>query len=697
MKDYVVSGAARGGGAWLVYAVVETVLSISVQLWRFPEMEVLGWQWRLIALLVSAYFAIGVILGATGSLLLKRTKAAHAEQTTRLWAVLTLVSAFTVNLMTAWPLARSEYIALALSVGLAGTLAAAMTLGRAKQVQFLASPWTVSLLLLGAPWISREALDSRTSPWLKTAFSLLAVSTIVAGAALANRLRRGQVAKNWGRAVLTTLIIGIFVLTTAIAGRQPSIRIDPRVRTAATTKPNVLLITMDTVRADHTSVYGYERDTTPNLRQLCRDATVYTRAIAASDFTLPTHGALFTGLYPNWSGALAAMDPRPGHIADPLRPETVTLAEILRSRGYWTAEVAANFGFLGPWTGLTRGFDVTDLRRPVTLSTGDRPFYLRAMARRLLGQVSNMAPLERPSLTAADINDRALELLEAVKVSGAPFFMFLNYMDAHTPYVPSPPFDRRFPGFDSGLDPYSFHDLKLQVASGKRQILPNERTHLIAQYDGGIAEEDSAIGAILNRLRQLGLYDNTLIVITADHGDTFGEHGLADHFLGFVYQELVHIPLIIKYPRQRHAKRSDELVSQVDVFPTVLDLVETRTASELQGRSLLRPAAVEDLVVYSQGTRSGLVGVGNPRFNGLRRAAFAKSLKLIAWTSGPSELYDLATDPTEQHNIYHLDDPRATKLSDRLRHWVSTMPPRKAPTKIDRSTAERLKSLGYIQ
>jgi arylsulfatase A-like enzyme len=307
-----------------------------------------------------------------------------------------------------------------------------------------------------------------------------------------------------------------------------------------------------------------------------------------------------------------------------------------------------------------------------------------------------MAPLERPSLTASDINDRALKLLDEVKVSGAPFFMFLNYMDAHTPYVPSPPFDRQFPGLDSGLNPYDFHELKLQVASGKRQILPNERAHLIAQYDGGIAEEDSAIGAIVNRLRQLGLYDNTLIVITADHGDTFGEHGLADHFLGFVYQELVHIPMVIKYPRQRDAKQSDELVSQVDVLPTVLDLLGARPRSELQGRSLLQPAAAEDLVVYSQGTRSGLVGVGNPRFNGLRRAAFAKSLKLIAWTAGPSELYDLATDPTEQHNIYRLD-PRTTKLSERLRHWVTTMPPRRAPTKIDRSNAERLKSLGYIQ
>jgi arylsulfatase A-like enzyme len=529
---------------------------------------------------------------------------------------------------------------------------------------------------------------------VKTALSLLSVVLIVAVASVWRRVRPRPGPRILAQAAIAASIFGLFLTAVTVAGIQSGIPADSP-KPAASNYPNILLITMDTVRADHTSVYGYQRDTTPTLREFAREATLYTRGIAASDFTLPTHAALFTGLYPNWSGALAVLDPRPGHLADPLRQDTVTLAEILRAKGYRTAEVAANFGFLGPWTGLTRGFAVADLHRPVMLSTGDRPFYLRAAARKVLGLFINPGLLDRPSFNAWDINRRALPILDAMKTG--PFFLFLNYLDAHTPYVPDPPFDKQFPGFDPSVNPFELHDLKLQVASGKRRILPNEKAHLISQYDGGIAEEDAAIGVVLNRLRELNLYDNTLIVITSDHGDTFGEHGLADHFLGFVYQELVHIPFLIKYPGQRAPGSSDDLVSQVDVLPTVLELLGDKAHAGIQGRSLLRPIPGDGLTVFSQGTRSGLVGVGNPRFEGLRRAVISRSMKLISWTAGPPELYDLAADPAETVNLYRPDDPRAVELSQRLSSWVAAMPPRKAPTKLDKSTIERLKSLGYTQ
>ena len=697
MNRSIFHGAACGGATWLVYGTIEAVLCVSIQLWRFPEMDVPGWQWTLIAQLMGIYVVAGFILGGAGSLLLNWQKSAPTPARNQILASLTLTLAFGANLISAWPLARSEYIALIITFLLAGTLAAGLLSDRYGQLGFLASPWTVSLLLLAAPWVSRDALDGLTSPFLKMALSMLSLVIVLAGASVWHRVRPRQGTRVLAQAALATSIFGIFLTAVALAGRQPAMPADSTPPAGALNYPNILLITMDTVRADHTSVYGYHRDTTPALREFARGATVYSRATATSDFTLPTHAALFTGLYPNWSGALAALEPRPGNIADPLRPDTVTLAEILRAKGYRTAEVAANFGFLGDWTGLTRGFAVADLRRPVSLSTGDRPFYLRAAARRVLSLMINTARLDRPSFNAWDINTRALKLLNAMKPGGAPFFLFLNYMDAHTPYVPDPPYDTRFPGLDSHVNPYELHDLKLQVASGKRRILPNEKAHLIAQYDGGIAEEDAAIGLVLNRLRELKLYDNTLIVITSDHGDTFGEHGLADHFLGFVYQDLVHIPLLIKYPRQQAPASSDELVSQVDFLPTVLDLLGAKANSGLQGRSLLRPVPGEGVAVFSQGTRSGLVGVGNPRFDGLRRAIFAGSLKLISWTAGAPEMYDVAADPTESLNLYRPDEPRAVELSERLRSWVSAMPARKAPTKMNKSTLERLKSLGYTQ
>ena len=696
MRRSIFRGAACGAIAWLVYGTIESILSISIQLWRARDMEVFGWQWRLIGLLMGVYVLGGFVLGGVGGLLLKLARLDRNPSSSRIFASLSITLAFIVNLLSAWPPARSEYIALAAALLLAGVLIGVQLSNRFAGLQFLASPWTTSLLLLGAPWLSREALRTGSAP-VKTALSLLLLAAILAVAARGNRARRGHRAPIFAHAAFAVFLFGVFLTAAKVTAKQPGIPPDSPPQTAAAALPNILLITMDTVRADHTSVYGYQRDTTPNLRALMREATVYTRAIAVSDFTLPTHAALFTGLYPNWSGALAVLDPRPGHLAESLRPDAVTLAEILRARGYRTAEVAANVGFLGQWTGLTRGFSVADLRRPVTLSTAERPFYLRAAAQKVLRPILNTGPLERPSMTAWDVNTSAVSLLEEMKATAAPFFLFLNYLDAHTPYVPGPPFDKRYPGFDPSMNPGGFHDLKLQVGFGKRRLLPHERAHLLAQYDGGIAEEDAAIGALLKRLREMGLYDNTLIVITSDHGDTFGEHGLMDHFLGFVYQELVHIPMLIKYPGQSTPHRSDDLVSQVDVLPTVLESLGVKPHAGLQGRSLLQPAPSPGPVVFSQGTRSGNVGVGNPRYAGLRRAIFSGSLKLIHWTSGSPELYDVASDPAEENNLYQSDNPRAAELAQRLRGWVAAMPPRKAPTKLNPSTLDLLKSLGYVQ
>jgi arylsulfatase A-like enzyme len=627
-------------------------------------------------------------------------------------------------MLMGWPLARSEWIGLVIAAAFCCVLGAASYSERQrKRFQFLVNPWAASLLLLAAPWVSREALDSRPSAVAKTGLSFLLIAGVAGLAAVWSRVRNGRAPALGSQAALAILGIGAFGAVVEIAKRPAQVHVDAPAPAPGTKKPNILLITMDTVRADHTSLYGYKRETTPNLREFAKAATFYTRAIATSDFTLPTHASMFTGLYPNWSGAIAPANPDPHHVANPLSPDKTTLADLLRARGYWTAESAANFGFLAPWTGLTRGFAVSDFRRPVSLSTANRAFYLRASAQRLLSLVADTSRFSKNSVNAVDVNRRAFEFLDAAKASGAPFFLFINYMDAHSPYVPDPPFDARYPGLDRGFWLRKL-GLELRVNGGKQRLTAAEVTHLASQYDGGIAEEDSAIGDLLRRLRQSGMYDDMLIIITADHGDTHGEHDLLDHFLGFVYQELVHVPLVIKYPDQRQGSQSDDLVSQVDILPTILDLFGLLTnpaqnasgaagllppdlvrpagrfalkaGPEIQGRSLLRPAD-GNLAVYSQGTRNPLMGVGNPRFAGLRRAIYSGSMKLILWTAGPPELYDLSSDPTEQHNLYKPGDPRATELRRRLESWISAMPRLNAPHSLDKLNGERLKSLGYIQ
>jgi arylsulfatase A-like enzyme len=326
---------------------------------------------------------------------------------------------------------------------------------------------------------------------------------------------------------------------------------------------------------------------------------------------------------------------------------------------------------------------------------GARSFYLRALPRRVLSFAVNVGRLDRTSIGAFDVNRRALRFLDAAKAGGVPFFLFVNYMDAHLPYVPDPPFDRLYAGFDRGFLPYKVEDLNMRVSAGTHGLTPAEKEHITSQYDGGIAEEDSAIGDLLKRLRELGMYDDTLVVITSDHGNAYGEHGLLDHFLGFLYQELVHVPLVVKYPGQQGAGKSDDLASQVDVLPTILDLLGLKPSPELQGRSLLQPTP--DGVVYSQAARNALLGLGNPRFAGLRRAIVSGSMKLILWTAGPPELYDVASDPTEQHNLYNAQDPQAIELRRRLESWIAAMPRPSAPHILDKTTQERLKSLGYVQ
>jgi arylsulfatase A-like enzyme len=456
---------------------------------------------------------------------------------------------------------------------------------------------------------------------------------------------------------------------------------------------------MDTVRADHLSLYGYERDNTPNLRDLAREATVYTRAIATSDETLTTHASIFTGLYPSWHRAYD--DPPWYPYGRALASRFPTMAQVLRVNGYWTGAEIANFGLLGSEMGMGRGFSVYETPRAVRLSEvayePRRPFYLRTGVQLLLNRLDvKTDELTTRCLRAADIDGRAFTLLDQAKQAG-PFFLFVNYMDAHGPYVLPAPFNKMFTDRDPQFKTADIWEMTWDVLSGKHQVSEAEKSHLVSQYDGGIAYEDEEIGKLLARLRELGAYENTLIIITGDHGETFGEHDLMQHGMGAVYQDLVHVPLLIKYPSQKDGHHSDALVSQVDLMPTILDSVGISPPASVQGRSL-RTSCCDSDAVYSEAFPTPTASILNPRFQGLRRAIVAGSWKLITWSQGPSELYDLAADPGEAHNLYRADDPRTAALVDRLQKWAATVPPKVDQLgKQDKSTVEKLKSLGYAQ
>jgi arylsulfatase A-like enzyme len=701
MKRNILSGAKHGLWVWFAYGIVEFVLACGISLLFQPDVEFLGWQLRPVVLVFCVYALFGLVLGGIAGAIvggIGRHGDTDSSKRYRVAGALTLVVAFVANLIPVRLLATSEYIALVIALMLGTSFAVALASSVWQELtDFLANPWALSLLLLSVPWVNRVALVDHSTT-LRVGVSLLLLGVILLLAALWHRLRSGRIEIVRRQAVLAGTA-SLLLLSAALFGGRTSIaRADQNSGVQGSGKPNVVLITMDTVRADHLSLYGYERDSTPNLRSLAREATVYSRAFATSDETLTTHASIFTGLYPSWHRAYAAPPDFPH--GRPLGARYITLAQVLHSNGYWTAAEIANYGFLAPEMGMAKGFAIYNTGRPVRLAElpweSPKPFYLRERARRVLSLAVDTGAFAARVLRAGDVTRHGLALLDRAKHGDRPFFLFLNYMDAHGPYFVPSPFNRQFRN-PSGKA-VDFLGVAWAVDTGKRHVTADERVEIVAQYDAGIAYEDEEIGKLVARLRELGLYENTLIIITGDHGDLFGEHDLVGHALGSVYQGLVHVPLLIKYPKQHEARRSDDLVSHVDLMPTVLDLIGCAPPAGLQGKTLLLPRTGGSEIYSEAVSPVSSMSLSNPRLRGFRRGIFAGTQKLITWTEGPPELYDLATDPDETHNQYRNGDPHATALANRLAAWVAASPRNlDQPGRADRGSVEKLKSLGYAQ
>jgi arylsulfatase A-like enzyme len=462
-------------------------------------------------------------------------------------------------------------------------------------------------------------------------------------------------------------------------------------------RPNVLLIVLDTARADHLSVYGYQRRTTPNLEKLARESVLFRNAISASDFTLTAHGSLFTGLYTSWHRAYPVSGTDFGRLDDSFH----TLAEILAQHGYATSAVLANHGYLRPEFGMAQGFSYYEIRPTVrAMGPASIPF-LRNFARAALQQVTCTAELGRMYPRADQITDGALRVLNVARRGPGPFFLSLNYMEAHEPYSPPPPFRDAFPGRDPAL-----HSLDLGALREKLAVAhpaPDAAAmldHMISQYDGSIAFMDAEIQRLFEGMKRAGLYDSTLIIITSDHGQALGERSYVGH-PGSPYQELVRVPLIIKYPAGESAEAGRSVgatVSGVDVLPTVLDTVGIPVPAKIHGRSLRRYAPDAERMVISESFFNKRERWLARRTERIERALYRGSWKLIQAVAGKKELYDVDRDGKELRNVYDPDNPIARQLTLDLDRWVHDAPPRrKGGPKVDRETMDRLRSLGYVQ
>ncbi len=375
--------------------------------------------------------------------------------------------------------------------------------------------------------------------------------------------------------------------------------------------PNVILYVVDCLRADHVGAYGYRRPTTPEIDNLARDGVVFESVHACASWTKPAVGCLFTSLYPVFHGAQTIDD-----VMDPGNP---TLAEAFRSRGYATAAWVANpFVAANPF-GLTRGFDdvVQVIDKPPLVNINDLP------------------------ADAADITKQVVPWLHAN--ADRQFFLYLHSLDLHAEYRRRPPFAQKF------LSPDRTGDA--------RQV---------DLYDNELAYNDREIGRLVQALKREGLYQRTIVVVTADHGEEFGEHGFTRHG-HTLFEALLHVPLVVKLPDSaQRGRRVAALASSLDIAPTLLDLAGGTVPHGFRGLSLRgvvdRGGTLPRRTVFAEqlSPKEVLYAGRDLRFKYIQQ--------LIP---SPAEmLFDLGADPSEERNLLPAAPEAAQGLMSEVREFL---------------------------
>ena len=442
---------------------------------------------------------------------------------------------------------------------------------------------------------------------------------------------------------------------------------------------NLLFVVLDTVRADHLAPYGYSRITTPALDAFVREhATRYSRATSASSWTLPSHATLFTGLPPGVHQATTSRTASGDaiHLAtwpgQPLDPGFPTLAEYMEEAGYATGAILGNCYFLRLGFGLDRGFQRYDVR------AGAFVFNHLAVAQ-LTGR--RLYAGHRAYRAADSITDRALDWLPD-SPSERPFFLFLNYFDAHHPYLPHPPYDRAF-----------------DEAQPLNALEPERELEALV-YDRELLGMDAALARLLGGLQERGLFDETAIIITADHGESLGDHGFPKHNWS-LYEEVIHVPLYVKPAGGRELELIEAPIRGREVFELALELV---------GQSV-RP----DSLVAREAEQWTMAGewyhCGDSRPELLasmeERTGFTLDRDLLSWieqgvkyivcSKGTVEAYDLSVDPDEVAPLT-LPPEQVADARERAFAWWREHPPTSSAAPELTVTAEdleRLEAVGY--
>jgi arylsulfatase A-like enzyme len=691
---FALAGACYGMLAWLTYGMVE-LCSVAVLPWFVhPAYEYKAYDAGFSAILLVLYAAVGAASGCVIGLIAGSGKNAARRLRAAATVILTLV--LLLGLRSAWGAWAFPPVILltTLVVLLAASLCSATGGGLGRWCYPLAAAWLPASAYLVSQWLADWLRNRGASIQQAAVYVTLLIAGLFLVALIAGRwARTPRVFPTRSLAGIAVFAIACCLLTAAL-GPVPQ-TLSGALPPPAQGRPNIILISLDTVRADHLSVYGYHRNTTPNLKNFARESVVFTHAVSASDMTLPSHASMFTGLYPSQHGAHFSAENRLGV---PLDSHFLTLAEMLHSRGFWTAGVIANGGYLSGAFGLNQGFAYWDQSLPSMILAPAPAHLLRARIRNVAARFLPTSELDRVSRSAEQINEAVFRALDARPRDGRAAFLFINYMDAHVPYIPPAPYDTMFEGKDGRFTESRYMSTYLDVMAHNRKIRGEARDHLVSQYDGGIAYLDAQLASLFSGLKARELYDNSLIIVTSDHGESFGERNSMDHGGLSAYQEQVHVPLLIKYPNTLQSVVIEQPASTIDLLPTALDAAGIPAPQGLPGQSL-SPIAGKSRDVISESFPGGRAYYTNAsRFNRTYRSLVSAPFKFIAATPGTPELYDLERDPGESTNLYDPGDTKSQELAARLNAWSrSVVRQRKKGVKIDSDAVERLKSLGYVQ
>jgi len=439
------------------------------------------------------------------------------------------------------------------------------------------------------------------------------------------------------------------------AGASPA----PARRPAASPPPNVVLYMIDTLRADHLNVYGYRRPISPEIDSFAAQSTVFTRAFAQSGWTKSAVTSMLTGLHPLTHGVMERMDA----LAAPVR----TLPELLHDAGYETLGITTNPA-VSVEAGLARGFD----RFIELFDRAAVPF------------------IAKPSEKV----DAELFRWLRERDGKRPFFAYLHTMDAHEPYQPPAAYRQRFAASaDAAICRPGPQEVAAALAARPGLGRSGVKSNFEALYDAQIAHNDSQFGLLLRRLRDLGLYDKTVVVLVADHGEEFLDHGFFAHGHS-LYQEILHVPLIIRWPDGRYAGRKVESPAQhIDLLPTILAAAGIPSPRAYPGLDLRLLAQTDAPVEREVSSDLSLAGT---RISSL--VARGMHLLVREHPDAGAELYDLRRDPRELRN---LADPASVQfgfLMSRLRtlnrYQSRDAAPRRLP--VPNELDKQLRALGYV-